>query len=80
MCPFPRPPHCTALAWLLPSTPSQLVEQKAIENTFSLCFGYPSGGTMILGASLICSPLPGSRAHALRHSRTSCLPAIIMVS
>ncbi|GAX76326.1 hypothetical protein CEUSTIGMA_g3772.t1 [Chlamydomonas eustigma] len=28
---------------------SQLVEQKVIDDTFGLCFGYPQGGTMLLG-------------------------------
>lgn len=27
----------------------QLVEQQIIDNTFSLCFGYPDAGTMLLG-------------------------------
>jgi len=50
---------------------SQLVEQKVIDDTFGLCFGHPSGGTMLLGdvpveyaERMVYTPLkPGWQVH-----------------
>lgn len=33
---------------------AQLLEQKVIDDSFSLCFGYPDGGVMILGVTHSC--------------------------
>uniref|UniRef100_A0A7S0RJ26 Peptidase A1 domain-containing protein n=1 Tax=Chlamydomonas leiostraca TaxID=1034604 RepID=A0A7S0RJ26_9CHLO len=50
---------------------SQLVEQKVIDDTFALCFGYPDGGAMFLGDvpfadhdKMVYTPLlPGWQTH-----------------
>ncbi|KAJ9521793.1 hypothetical protein QJQ45_024661 [Haematococcus lacustris] len=50
---------------------SQLVQRNVIADTFSLCFGYPHGGTMLLGdvsltraSEMVWTPLkPGWQAH-----------------
>ena len=41
----PAPTHPTLLALLY----SQLMRMGSIEDTFSLCFGYPHGGVLLLG-------------------------------